>query len=98
MGLLDAQDMADYEAWKLRKIEGSIDLSITAYNLEMSANALAWDEGARAAHKVKDWDDIDSILATNPFRQKGMRAYSASAELPADRTPTAAEAARAEFE
>jgi hypothetical protein len=96
MGLLDAQDMADYEAWKLRKIEGSIDLSITAYNLEMSANALAWDEGARAAHKTHD--DIDSILALNPFRQKGMRAYSASAELPADRTPTAAEAARAEFE
>jgi hypothetical protein len=105
--VIDPSELAEYEAWKLRKIEGQLDLTITAFNAEMESQALAWEEGAKSLllHEVNssDQEKIMSLMrwieGNNPFRAKGMRGYrEPSPELPADRAPSAAEAARAEFQ
>lgn len=65
--MLDREEQADYEAWKVRKLEGQIDLSVEAYNIEMEAPALAWEAG---------WDDAQGVYpkerSQNPYRAKGM--------------------------
>lgn len=74
--MLDPDEVADYEAWKARRLEGSIDLSPHAYNTEMEANAISWEEGVRAAFDgVAIGQGREDVLRTNPFRAKGMRGY-----------------------
>lgn len=46
--VLDADEVAEYEAWKLEKLTGNTDLSVAAYNREQERDALAWDDGWRA--------------------------------------------------
>lgn len=69
--MLDPDEQAEYEAWRMHKLTTHPDLSVAAYNTEMAAVAVAWEEGARASHKVSD--DIDSLLERNPYRKPGMR-------------------------
>jgi hypothetical protein len=66
--MLDAEEVADYEAWKERKLTGSTDLSVGAYNAEMEGPALAWEAGWRA-HEL---DGSPESYARNPYRAKGM--------------------------
>lgn len=40
--MLDPDEVASYEEWKQRKIQGQLDLSVQAYNLEQESVALAW--------------------------------------------------------
>lgn len=63
--MLDTDEAAAYEAWKLAKLTGSTDLSIRAYNAEMGALATAWDEGKSAFPEDQ-----------NPYRAAGMRGES----------------------
>lgn len=64
--MLDADEVAEYEAWKLAKMNGAVDLSVRAYNLEMEANALSWEEGWRAHANGESFDSCR-------FRKPGMR-------------------------
>lgn len=64
--------MAAYEAWKEHKLTSETDLSVAAYNLEMEAQALAWDEGWRTGQHPEDG------IETNPYRGPGMRAARVS--------------------
>ena len=85
--VLDPDEVADYEAWKARRLEGSIDLSPHAYNTEMEANAISWEEGVRAAFAgIVIRQNREDVLRTNPFRAKGMRGYRGEpdADVPAD--------------
>lgn len=70
--MLDPDEVADFETWKQAKLNGIHDLSVSAYNTEMEALALAWEAGAKTAHEFRD-ADITSILAKNPHRKPGMK-------------------------
>lgn len=86
--MLDPDEVADYEAWKARRLESSIDLSPHAYNTEMEANAISWEEGVRAAFAgMIARHDQEDVFASNPFRAKGMRGYRSEpdAGVPANR-------------
>ena len=62
--MLDREEQAAYEAWKARKLEGQIDLSVETYNVEMETPALAWEAG---------WDArATTPRENNPYRAKGM--------------------------
>jgi len=75
--MLDPDEVADYEAWKLAKLNSSQDLSVRAYNMEMEANALSWEEGWRAHANGESFD-------SNRFRKPGMRGERrAATDLPA---------------
>lgn len=82
--MLDPDLYADYEAWRAAKLAGSIDLSIATYNVEMAAQAIAWEAGVKAAYSVALASDreVEEILADNPYRKPGMRG-----ELPVSETP-----------
>ena len=106
--VLDPDEVADYEAWKARRLEGSIDLSPHAYNTEMEANAISWEEGVRAMANYVTIEkpdarlntiDVAEVMRTNPFRAKGMRGYRGEpdADVPAGGADPA-DQARADFE
>ena len=82
--MLDADEVADYEAWKFAKIEGRIDLSVQAYNLEREASALAWDEGWLAKEDGKKFTD-------NRFRKPGMLGHKPGAITTAITSTTSTE-------
>jgi hypothetical protein len=73
--MLDPEEATSYEVWKQSKLVDSIDLSVAAYNREMEAAALAWEEGVRYG---VDPDNAPmtkmGIRANNPYRGNGMRA------------------------
>lgn len=79
--MLDPDEVAHYEEWKGIKLAGSTDLSITAYNTEMEALALAWDNGAvKAIDEAVGPADAqkrsslrDLLKAQNPHRKPGMK-------------------------
>lgn len=62
--MLDPEEMADYETWKERKLDESIDLSYAAYNVEREAAALAWEAGWRARDSGRPFE-------SNEYRGKG---------------------------
>jgi hypothetical protein len=62
--VLDPAELAAYEAWKLAKLSGSVDLSVSAYNREVDTAALAWEEGWRAH---ANGDEFDSCRFRKPF-------------------------------
>lgn len=66
--MLDHQEQKHYESWKESKLNRELDLSYTAYNLELEAPALAWDAGWRAKESGR-------TLESNEYRAKGMDGY-----------------------
>ena len=76
--MLDPDEVAAYEAWKMNKIAGVYDLTITSFNAEMTALAGAWDDGVRVSINPVDHQALTSILSRNPYRQPGMTAYNSS--------------------
>jgi len=73
--MLDADDVADYEAWKQHKLTTSVDLSVGAYNVEQEAAALAYEAGIRAAVPATDANRIEILFEANPYRSKGSTGY-----------------------
>lgn len=73
--MLDAEAVADYEAWKQKKILGSQDLSLDAYNLEHIQDegaALAYDAGVDAAFSgIITRQNAADVKAASPYRGKG---------------------------
>ena len=65
--MLDPDSVAEYEAWKMHKITGQLDLSVSAFNAEMEGLALAWEDGWRVGREGK------KPITENPQRQPGMR-------------------------
>lgn len=72
--MLDIDEAASYEAWKVDKLTTATDLSIRAYNAEMGALAAAWEEGVRRAEP--DPARVAELLEKNPYRAAGMRGES----------------------
>jgi hypothetical protein len=77
--VIDPEEQAAFEAWKIAKLRAAIDVSVTAYNTEMQALAIAWETGAKqtmaALHKfgIEITDAMqEAILAENPQRKPGM--------------------------
>ena len=66
--MLDPDEVASYEEWKQRKIQGQLDLSVQAYNLEQESVALAWEDGWVAR-------DAGKLFTDNQFRKPGMTGY-----------------------
>lgn len=54
--MLDPDEVAEYEAWKMAKLHGAQDLSAHAFNTEMEANALSWEEGWKARDAGEPYD------------------------------------------
>lgn len=75
--MLDPDEVAAYEEWKVRKLTGVQDLSIGAYNAEMEALALAYEQALKDA-LGSDQQKINSLKAANPYRAPGMRAHNPS--------------------
>lgn len=73
--MLDPAEVADYEAWKERRLVGQTDLSVAAYNMELEAHALAFEDGVRAAINPAETQKILEILEQNPYRKPGMNGY-----------------------
>lgn len=69
--MLDPDEVAAYEDWKARKLTGAQDLSIGAYNAEMEALALAYEQALKDA-LGSDFEKINSLKAANPYRRPGM--------------------------
>lgn len=63
--MLDTEEQARFEAWREHKLNEQLDLSSTAYNLEVEGPALAWEAGwdAHKAGKSRE---------SNEYRAKGM--------------------------
>lgn len=74
--MLDPDSVAEYEAWKLDKMTGSVDLSVRAFNAEMEALALAWEAGWRTGREGK------LPITENPNRKPGMRGERVVAHIP----------------
>lgn len=72
--MLDPAEVAAYEAWKLHKLTAQTDLTITAYNAEMTALAAAWDSGVVASVSQ---EFAAKILPQNPYRRPGMTGHLA---------------------
>lgn len=87
--MLDPDEMAEYEAWKQRKLTSHPDLTVNAFNTEMEAQAIAWDEGYKTASNTA------TSARSNPYRQPGMRGHNRrdAPQLPA----TAGQSERVEF-
>ena len=79
--MLDIDEVAAYEAWKQHKLTSSVDLSVSAFNLESEAVAVAYELGVDALSKQSKGgaseDDVATVKAANPYRQKGMTGYIA---------------------
>jgi hypothetical protein len=73
---IDLDEAAEYEAWKERKLNGSLDLSYAAYNAEMSTAAVAWDEGFEACNS-REGGFHSPHEDENPYRKAGMRGHVA---------------------
>lgn len=73
--MLDPDEMAAYEAWKQHKLTSSVDLSVSAFNLEMEGPALAYEAGLRAALGRGPGETLDDLIAASPYRRKGMTGY-----------------------
>jgi len=73
--MLDPDEMAVYEAWKAHKLTMSVDLSVSAFNVEQEAPALAYEAGVRAAYNRSDREKLDTLIEKNPYRGKGMMGY-----------------------
>lgn len=72
--MLDPDEVADFEAWKAHKLTSHVDLSVAAYNLEMEAQALAWEAGVRAmANALPIRKSPTEVIEENPYRKPGMR-------------------------
>lgn len=65
--VLDPDEVADYEAWKERKLTASVDISPRTFNIEQEAPALAWEAGWLAHEK----DGSLEGYSANPYRGKG---------------------------
>ena len=76
--MLDPVEIAEYEAWKQRKLVGQIDLSVQAFNLEQEAGAFAWEEGWLAR-------DAGQEFSSCRFRKPGEPGHK-----PPSRRPTPA--------
>lgn len=84
--MLDPDEMAAYEAWKQHKLTGISDLSVSAFNTEQEATALAWAAGVKALHaRIMPTNDLhragldqllEHLLADNPYRKPGMTGYT----------------------
>ena len=82
--MLDIEEVAAYEAWKEHKLTSSVDLSVSAFNLESEAVAVAYELGVAALYKrckasksVASGEDVAAVVRANPYRQKGMTGYIA---------------------
>ena len=75
--MIDPDEMAAYEEWKAKKLNGHTDLSVAAFNAEMESQALAWEAGAKKAMKGREIStaELREILDQNPHRAEGMRGY-----------------------
>ena len=77
--MLDPDEMAAYEAWKEHKLISSVDISVSAFNLEAESTAVAFEAGVDALSKQSKGgaseDDVATVKAVNPYRQKGMTGY-----------------------
>jgi hypothetical protein len=74
--MLDPEEMADYEAWKQHKVTSQLDVSASAYNLEVESTALAYETGVKDAFAAVAVDiNLPEVIAANPYRQPGMRGY-----------------------
>lgn len=74
--MLDPDEMADYEAWKERKLTGQVDLSVNAYNVEQEAVALAFDAGVDAAFAgAIIRQNAQDVKRQSPYRRKGTTGY-----------------------
>ena len=74
--MLDVDEMAAYESWKSHKLTNSVDLSVSAFNVECEAVAVAFELGVDAAFKgVNVQEDAAKVKGANPYRQKGMTGY-----------------------
>ena len=74
--MLDPDEVIAYEAWKLNKLTTHPDLSVNAYNTEMGALAVAWDEGYDAGSDRSHHDAPVLTKTDNPHRQPGMRGHT----------------------
>lgn len=80
--MLDPDEMQHYEAWKMQRLTGVVDLSVNAYNLEQEALALAYEAGVRdgintAANGGRHMSEIDAVsetISNSPYRKPGMAA------------------------
>jgi len=73
--MLDADEVAQYEAWKQNKLTSSTDLSVHSYNIEQEAAALAYEAGVRAGVNPIDHERLASLLRDNPYRRPGMTGF-----------------------
>lgn len=95
--MLDTEQQADYEAWKERKLMGSIDLSVGAYNAEMESQAVAWEEGMRTGVRrlvsgLPPSRYEEELISQNPYRKAGMNGERPHAEpLPEHQPSTVSE-------
>lgn len=74
--VLDAEEVAEFETWKAQKLAGITDLSVTAYNLEMESQALAYEAGVRGlSTKVPamNLNIVQNVIDANPYRARGMK-------------------------
>ena len=78
--MLDPDEVARYEEWKQRKIQGQLDLSVQAYNLEQESVALAWEDGWVARHAGK-------LFTDNQFRKPGMTGHRPPSATPPQPLP-----------
>ena len=81
--MLDPDEYAAYEAWKQTKLTTHPDLSVQAFNTEMTAQAVAYDEALEAVIGRVDWQKLQSFKSSNPYRQPGMRGHNAALQLSA---------------
>lgn len=76
--MLDPDEVANYEAWKERKLTSSTDLSVHAYNVEQEGLALAYDAGVDDGFKGQvALKSAKDVKAASPYRRKGTTAYIA---------------------
>lgn len=83
--MLDPDELAAFEAWKLAKLAGQVDLTVASFNAEMGALARAYDEGIDAMENSRE--SASSLKARSPYRRPGMRGHAPhAAQLPSTAT------------
>ena len=78
--MLDPDEMEAFDLWKRNKLLGQVDLSVGAFNAEMSALARAYDEGIDAMENSRESASV--LKARSPYRQPGMTGHTAHRSIP----------------